>query len=89
MTQVNTKNIVNTTNSKETSFLPGFLAVQSLQNILIEKICKELGKSKVAVYNRLVGKTPIGHLEKPVIEKVFAEVVPSIDPWTGNRAPNN
>jgi hypothetical protein len=89
MTQVNTKNIVNTTNSGQISFLPGFLAVQSLQNIILERICKELGKSKVAVYNRLVGKTPIGRLEKPVIEKVFAEVVPDIDPWTGDRISSN
>jgi hypothetical protein len=89
MIKVNTANIVNATKSHRITFLPGFIEVQSLQYKVIEKIANELKISKFAVYNRLRGVTKIREIEKPVIERVFAEVVPSIDPWTGDRISTN
>lgn len=78
-------NIVNTSRSNGKSFLPGYLEVQSLSYKLIERLSAELGKTPSAVYNRLRGTVKINALERPVIEKVFAELVPGIDPWTGER----
>ena len=89
MTKVNTANIVNATKSNRLSFLPGFLEVQALQHRVIERLAVELNVSKFAVYNRLRGVTKIRDIEKPVIERVFSEVVPSVDPWTGKRVNSN